>query len=40
MLVLDLPTIRGSTEMPPPRPWDDTPEDDPEAPPDEGDGKT
>jgi hypothetical protein len=39
MHVLELPIVRG-TAAPPPRPWDDTPEDDPEAPPDEGDGKT
>ena len=38
MQVLDLPIVRGSTM--PPGPWDDTPEDDPEAPPDENDGKT
>ena len=39
MHVLDLPIVRGST-MPPLRPWDDEPEDDPEAPPDEDDDKT
>jgi len=40
MHVLELPVVRGST-MPQPRPWDEPPEDDPEAPPpDQDDGKT